>query len=89
LEHASYGMPQPGDEVVEDKFRIMGSRSCVTLDFSVKFSQNPNREGRLTYICLVSCIDVSLKYAVGPWGRWMIVRASTDDQFPGNGGKNK
>ena len=38
--------------------------------------QSKKKKSALTYICLVSSIDVSLKYAEGPLGRWTKVIAS-------------
>jgi hypothetical protein len=40
----------------------------------------------LTYICFVSSTDVSLKYAVGPYGRYTRVIASEGVQKIARGG---
>ena len=42
----------------------------------LQIQKGEKKKSALTYICFVSLIEVSLKYAEGPLGRWTKVIAS-------------
>jgi hypothetical protein len=80
LEHPPNSVAKSSHEAVEDKFWIVGSCTGMSLVQPVRTLCAIELLKERTKICLVSSTDVSLKYAVGPFGRWTIVIASGKKQ---------
>jgi hypothetical protein len=80
LEHAPDSVSETRDEVVEYTLGVMGRCSRMTL-LSRPYNEQGHRGQRTdrerTKIFLVSSIEVSLKYAVGPSGKCTKVIASS------------
>lgn len=87
-------MSETRDKVVEYKLWVMGRCSRMTL-FSRPHGEQGHRgqktERERTKIFLVSSIEVSLKYAVGPSGKCTKVIASLRlvTRWDGSGGKEE
>jgi len=71
LKHSPNCVPQPCHEVVQYQFREMSRRPGVTLQYSGVSDCLYRIEGLKghTDMRFESSIDVSLKYALGPFGR--------------------
>jgi hypothetical protein len=76
LEHAPDSVSETRDKVVEYKLWMMGRCSRVALLSRLYLIWQDTVRRRRTKIFLVSSIELSLKYAVGPSGKCTSVIAS-------------
>lgn len=76
LKHTPDRMSEASDEVVENQFRVVWRGPRVPLKSQREKAEFRVGHEKLTKILLVNSTELSLKYAVGPFGRCTSVMAS-------------